>query len=227
MTANVQQLQKCLQYQFKDQALLTLALTHRSCGSRNNERLEFLGDSVLGVTVTEILYRKFPTAREGELSRLRSQIVRAEALADVAKALELSAHLHLGSGELKSGGHRRDSILGDTVEALIGAIYLESGLNAAQKAITNWFKIHLDMASLDQPAKDPKTRLQEWLQQRGEPLPEYNLVKTGGEAHSRIFTVSCRITLLNDEATASASSRRKAEQQAAQQLLASLEASSE
>ena len=156
--------------------ILTLALSHRSCGSNNNERLEFLGDSILGLTITDILYRDFPKAREGELSRMRSHIVRAESLAVVAKTLELGSELLLGPGEMKSGGHRRDSILGDTVEALIGAVYLDSGMDAARDCIVLWFKDLLAEALEVQPIKDPKTSLQEWLQQRGKPVPDYRLV---------------------------------------------------
>ncbi|MDG1818914.1 MAG: ribonuclease III [Porticoccaceae bacterium] len=221
--ANAQQLQDRLQYQFSDQNLLTLALSHRSCGSKNNERLEFLGDAVLGLTVSNFLFQRFPEAREGDLSRIRSQIVRAESLADIARSLELGSELLLGQGEMKSGGHRRDSILGDTVEALIGAIYLDKGLSAAEQAVVNWFADMLNAVTLDTPVKDAKTGLQEWLQGRGKPLPEYVLVKTQGEDHSRLFTISCKIADIESAAEATASSRRKAEQLVAEQLLTVLE----
>ena len=221
--ANAQQLQDRLQYQFSDQNLLTLALSHRSCGSKNNERLEFLGDAVLGLTVSNFLFQRFPEAREGDLSRIRSQIVRAESLADIARSLELGSELLLGQGEMKSGGHRRDSILGDTVEALIGAIYLDKGLSAAEQAVVNWFADMLNAVTLDTPVKDAKTGLQEWLQGRGKPLPEYVLVKTQGEDHSRLFTISCKIADIESAAEATASSRRKAEQLVAEQLLTELE----
>jgi ribonuclease-3 len=223
VASNVRQLQERLQYQFSDPELLELALSHRSRGSANNERLEFLGDSILGLTVTDFLYRQFPNAREGDLSRMRSQIVRAESLAEVAKNLQLGSHLLLGPGEMKSGGHRRESILGDTVEALIGAIYLDSGMAEARLAIESWFAELLAAASDVQPAKDAKTGLQEWLQQRGKPLPVYELVNTGGEAHSRLFTVSCRIEIIDKTISATASSRRKAEQMVAEELLTELE----
>ncbi|MDA8786725.1 ribonuclease III [Porticoccaceae bacterium] len=223
MASNVRQLEERLQYQFRDPELLSLALSHRSCGSSNNERLEFLGDSILGVTVTDFLYHQFPQAREGDLSRMRSQIVRAESLAQVAKKLQLGPELSLGPGEMKSGGQRRDSILGDTVEALIGAVYLDTGIDAARGAVNNWFKELLAAASDAQPVKDAKTALQEWLQQRSKPVPQYELVNTGGEAHSRLFTVSCKIDQVNKTISATASSRRKAEQLVAEQLLSELE----
>ena len=223
MASNVRQLQERLQYQFRDPELLSLALSHRSCGSRNNERLEFLGDAILGVTVTDFLYRQFPQAREGDLSRMRSQIVRAESLAQVAKNLQLGPQLSLGPGEMKSGGQRRDSILGDTVEALIGAVYLDADMQATSACVLNWFKDLLDAASDAQPVKDAKTALQEWLQQRSKPVPQYELVNTGGEAHSRLFTVSCKIDQVDKTISATASSRRKAEQLVAQQLLSELE----
>ena len=225
MTGNVRQLQERLNYRFTDESVLMLALSHRSCGSHNNERLEFLGDAILGLSVTDILYRKFPKAREGELSRMRSQIVRAESLAGVAKQLELGSELLLGPGEMKSGGHRRDSILGDTVEALIGAVYVDTGLAAAQSCIALWFEELLVAASEADSIRDAKTSLQEWLQKRGKPVPEYTLVNTGGEAHSRLFTVSCKIAAVEKEISAVASSVRKAEQMVAAQLLIELEKS--
>jgi ribonuclease-3 len=223
VASNAQQLQDRLQYQFSDQTLLTLALSHRSCGSKNNERLEFLGDAVLGLTVSNFLFQRFPEAREGDLSRIRSQIVRAESLAEVARSLDLGPELLLGQGEMKSGGHRRDSILGDTVEALIGAIYLDKGISAAEQAVVNWFADQLNAVTLDTPVKDAKTALQEWLQARGKPLPEYMVVKTQGEDHSRLFTISCKIANIESAAEATASSRRKAEQLVAEQLLKQLE----
>ena len=226
MTGNVRQLQERLNYSFKDESVLMLALSHRSCGSSNNERLEFLGDAILGLSVTDILYRKFPKAREGELSRMRSQIVRAESLAGVAKQLELGSELLLGPGEMKSGGHRRDSILGDAVEALISAVYVDTGLAAAQSCIALWFDELLAAASEADSIRDAKTSLQEWLQKRGKPVPEYTLVNTGGEAHSRLFTVSCKIAAVEKEISAVASSVRKAEQMVAAQLLIELEKSS-
>ncbi|MBC8380955.1 MAG: ribonuclease III [SAR92 clade bacterium] len=225
MANNIGQLQKRLGYQFIDPDLLILALSHRSVAAENNERLEFLGDSILGLVVTDFLYREFPQAREGDLSRMRSHIVRGESLAEVAKQLALGPDLLLGSGEMKSGGHRRDSILGDTVEALIGAVYLDRGIEAAREIVTAWFKSFFDSALQAQPVKDAKTALQEWLQHGNKPLPDYQLVSTGGEAHSRLFTVSCKIAAVDTAMTATASSRRRAEQMVAEQLLEEVEKS--
>lgn len=225
MANNIGQLQQRLGYQFIDPDLLILALSHRSVAAENNERLEFLGDSILGLVVTDFLYREFPQAREGDLSRMRSHIVRGESLAEVAKQLALGPDLLLGSGEMKSGGHRRDSILGDTVEALIGAVYLDRGIEAAREIVTAWFKSFFDSALQAQPVKDAKTALQEWLQHGNKPLPDYQLVSTGGEAHSRLFTVSCKIAAVETAMTATASSRRRAEQMVAEQLLEEVEKS--
>ena len=173
--------------------------------------------------MSNFLFQRFPEAREGDLSRIRSQIVRAESLAGVARSLDLGPELLLGQGEMKSGGHRRDSILGDTVEALIGAIYLDKGMSAAEQSVVNWFADQLNAVTLDTPVKDAKTGLQEWLQGRGKPLPEYVVVKTQGEDHSRLFTISCKIADIEAAAEATASSRRKAEQLVAEQLLLELE----
>jgi len=223
VVSNITQLQRRLGYVFDDPTLLSLALSHRSFASANNERMEFLGDAILGLVVTDYLYQQFPDAREGELSRMRSHIVRGESLAEVAKQLELGADILLGPGEMKSGGHRRDSILGDTVEALLGAVYLDKGIDAARDRIYDWFKSLFDSALEIKPLKDSKTTLQEWLQQRGKSLPDYKLVDTGGEAHSRLFTVSCKIDAVGQEMTAIATSRRRAEQMVAEQLLTELE----
>ncbi|MDB4261104.1 ribonuclease III [Porticoccaceae bacterium] len=223
MASNAKQLQDRLQYQFSDPQLLTLALSHRSCGSNNNERLEFLGDAVLGMAISSFLFKRFPEAREGDLSRIRSQLVRAESLAEIARELDLGPELLLGPGEMKSGGHRRDSILGDTVEALLGAVFLDQGLVAVEACIQNWFSASLNTLTLDKPVKDAKTALQEWLQARGKPLPEYLVVKTEGEDHSRLFTMSCTIDAVEETAQATASSRRKAEQLVAEKLVKKLE----
>lgn len=225
MTAakNFQQLQQRLQYEFANLELLELALSHRSSGRINNERLEFLGDSVLSLVITDFLYHRFPEVREGDLSRMRASLVRAESLSEVAKTLELGNEIVLGQGEMKSGGHRRDSILGDTVEALIGAVYLDSDIESARTCILRWFAGLLIAIEEVKPVKDAKTSLQEFLQQRGHSLPEYRVIDTGGEAHNRQFTVSCKIDLLDREFTATATSRRKAEQLVAEKFLATLE----
>lgn len=225
MTAakNFQQLQQRLQYEFANLELLELALSHRSSGRINNERLEFLGDSVLSLVITDFLYHRFPEVREGDLSRMRASLVRAESLSEVAKTLELGNEILLGQGEMKSGGHRRDSILGDTVEALIGAVYLDSDIESARTCILRWFAGLLIAIEEVKPVKDAKTSLQEFLQQRGHSLPEYRVIDTGGEAHNRQFTVSCKIDLLDREYTATATSRRKAEQLVAEKFLATLE----
>jgi len=216
-------LQRRIDYQFSDANLLTLALSHRSYSGPNNERLEFLGDAILGSVIADYLYSHFPTTREGDLSRMRSSLVRAESLAKVAVQLDLGPHLLLGSGELKSGGSRRQSILGDTVEALIGAVYQDSDFATVKDCVLRWFAPLLDNVLEATPMKDAKTALQEWLQQRGKPLPVYELIHTGGEAHRRIFTVSCRLDDHPQPVTGSASSRRQAEQQVAEQLLNDLE----
>lgn len=224
MPENLKHLQQRLGYEFRDQALLSLALTHRSCGSQNNERLEFLGDAVLGLIMASFLCTNFPEVREGELSRMRSHMVCAESLAKVARQLELGPHLLLGAGEVKSGAHRRDSILGDTVEAIIGAVYTDSSFEDVRDCVLRWFKSLLDVAEKIRPTKDPKTSLQEFLQQRAQPLPDYKVIEAGGEPHRRLYTVSCKIDLLNLEFTATSTSRRKAEQMVAEQFLDVIEA---
>ncbi|TQV84052.1 ribonuclease III [Exilibacterium tricleocarpae] len=221
----LQRLIKRIGHTFVDTDLLVLALTHRSCGSSNNERLEFLGDSILNFTIAETLFRRFPTAREGQLSRLRSQLVKGETLAEIARELVLGDSLILGEGELKSGGHRRDSILADTVEAIIGAIYLDAGMDACQKHLLAWYQSRLQELSLDTNPKDPKTQLQEYLQAQKAPLPKYSVVAVSGEAHAQAFTVECRVTLLQQPTVARAGSRRAAEKQAALSALQKLQGS--
>jgi len=224
VSETLEQLQRRLEYTFTDPALLILALTHRSCGSHNNERLEFLGDAVLGLIMADFLSTKFAQVREGELSRMRSHMVCAESLAKVAKQLQLGRDLLLGPGEMKSGAHRRDSILGDTVEAIIGAVYVDAGFQQATDCVLRWFKPLLELAEQIRPTKDAKTSLQEFLQQRGQPLPDYKVIEAGGEPHKRLYTVSCRVNLLDQEYSATASSRRKAEQLVAEQFLALIDA---
>jgi ribonuclease-3 len=210
-----------LGYTFIDDSLLTLALTHRSCGSKNNERLEFLGDSILNFVIGEALFEKFEGIREGQLSRLRSLLVKGETLAEVAREFELGTSLILGEGERKSGGNRRDSILADTVEALIGAIHIDGGFEQAKARVLAWYADRLKSIKIESP-KDPKTQLQEILQARKQPLPEYSVVELSGEAHSQEFTVECHISLVSSPVSAKAPSRRAAEQKAAQAMLQQL-----
>lgn len=208
-------LQSKLAYDFKRPALLEMALTHRSAGKRNNERLEFLGDGVLNLLVAHLLFERFPAATEGQLSRLRANLVNGTILAELARQLELGGCLSLGSGERKSGGHRRDSILAGALEAVIGAMYLDGGFIAVQRWVTALYADRINGLNPDDVLKDPKTRLQEYLQGRGQALPEYRLVATEGEAHNQRFTVSCKVVGLEEEVIGRGRSRRAAEQQAA------------
>jgi len=202
-----------------DPGLLVQALTHRSHGSAHNERLEYLGDAVLSFVVAEILFRRFPDAREGELSRYRASLVSGEALAAIAASLGLGEQLRLGEGEMKSGGQRRATILADALEALVGAIYLDQGLDAARCAAARLFEGALDALPQAAALKDPKTRLQEWLQGRGHPLPAYTVLEVSGEPHEQRFRVRCDVPDLGLAAVADGSSRRRAEQEAAQRIL--------
>ncbi len=219
LTLKYQRLEQRLGYSFQSQRQLQLALTHRSHSATNNERLEFLGDSILNLLIGEALYQKFPEAREGQMSRQRSQLVKGETLAQLAREFELGECLVLGEGELKSGGHRRDSILADAVEAIIGAIYLESGLDICRERVLAWYKDRLDALTLDTSAKDAKSRLQEYLQGQRQPLPEYRVTEVGGEGHAQIFTIECHVSLAAKPTQAQASSRREAEKQAAAAML--------
>jgi ribonuclease-3 len=208
-----------LGYHFKDATLLRTALTHRSAASRNNERMEFLGDAVLGYIISSELYQRFPSATEGALSRLRASLVKGDTLADIATQLQFSDFLILGSGELKSGGYRRRSILSDAFEAVIGAIYLDSDIHSVRQCILPFFKPRLDLCDPEAVKKDAKTRLQEYLQSRSYPLPEYHVLNISGEAHKQTFEVECRLLELDISSMGKGSSRRKAEQQAAKKAL--------
>ncbi len=212
-----------LGHDFGDPALLELAMTHRSYGGQNNERLEFLGDSIVNFVIAEALFRRFPEAREGQLSRLRARLVKGQTLAELAREMGFGEHLRLGSGEMKSGGHRRDSILADAVEAVIGAIYLDAGMESVRVRVLSWFAGRLEGISLLDTQKDPKTRLQEFLQSRQAPLPRYEVVSVEGEAHAQTFTVECHVEMLEAHTTGVGSSRRHAEQQAAEMALMHLE----
>ena len=202
-------------YRFKDPDLLLTALTHRSFGAENNERLEFLGDSVVNCAVALQLYRKFPRLSEGELSRLRASLVSQPSLATIAGAIGLGGHLRLGEGELRSGGARRPSMLADGVEAVIGAAFLDGGYDAAHAVVEVLFRAALANIDPDTTGKDPKTLLQEYLQGKRLPLPIYSVVRIRGEAHEQTFEVSCEIPQLGIHAEGEGPSRRAAEQEAA------------
>jgi ribonuclease-3 len=206
-------------YRFSDPQLLQEALTHRSLGAINYERLEFLGDSVLNLVISARLYELKPDAREGELSRMRAKLVRGESLADVASGLGLGKQLKLGEGEVKSGGFRRASILADAFEALLGAVFLDSDYETCQKVILELFDPLIGNLPGVEQLKDAKTRLQEWLQGRGRPLPEYVLLKDEGADHAKKFHVQCQVPDNDSKVVASGSSLRKAEQAAAAKIL--------
>jgi ribonuclease-3 len=217
-----EQLQRRLQLQFGDPELLRTALTHRSKSKGNYERLEFLGDSVLGLIAAEYLYQRFPDITEGKLSRMRSTVVRRETLAEVARDIGLAEALILGEGELTSGGFNRDSILADSLEALIGAIYLDAGLDGAREFIFAQFVSHLSQLSPETVYKDPKSKLQEYLQGQGRDVPTYNIVAVSGEAHRQVFEVACHVDGEAVSFRARGTSRRSAEQAAAKQAYLAL-----
>ena len=210
---------RSIAHDFGDIRLLQLALTHRSKNSNNYERLEFLGDSILGFVVADWLYENFPNLAEGKLSRMRSSLVRKETLATVARSLKLSDYLILGEGELKSGGFNRDSILADTVESIIGALYLDAGFERAKKFIYQNFETQFRGISEQSTFKDAKSKLQEAMQKQGFELPCYKIIDTLGEQHAQQFTVECVLTKLDIQSHATAASRRGAEQAAAEQVL--------
>ena len=212
-------LQKKFSYEFNDIGLLKQALTHRSVSKNNNERLEFLGDSVLGCVVSEELYRRYPLIDEGQLSRLRSHLVRGQTLANLAKTLNISESLTLGHGELKSGGFRRESILADAFEAILGAIFLDSDYLTVKKIILSLFNDLINQAKPEDSLKDFKTQLQELLQKKGCSLPSYELIQTKGKDHNAIFYVSCSVTELKLKAEKNAKSIKRAEQACAQSIL--------
>ena len=222
MSASLARLERQLGHTFKDHELMILALTHRSFAGRNNERLEFLGDAILNFVAGEALFERFPMAREGQLSRLRARLVKGETLAILARGFDLGEYLRLGSGELKSGGFRRESILADALEALIGAIYLDAGMAVARERVLAWLTNELESLTLVDTNKDPKTRLQEFLQSRACDLPRYEVVDIQGDPHCRTFVVECQITLLNDKTLGQGASRRIAEQVAAAAALIAL-----
>ncbi|HET8709835.1 MAG TPA: ribonuclease III [Spongiibacteraceae bacterium] len=212
-----------LGHSFQTIALAEQAFTHRSYGACHNERLEFLGDSIVNFVIAEALFERFPTTREGELTRMRATLIRTETLAAIARELELGDAIRLGSGEMKSGGKRRESILADTLEALIGAIYLDAGADVCRQRVLAWFDQRLQQIAPGESHKDPKTRLQEWLQARKRDLPVYTLAATHGEEHNQQFDVICSIPSVPQQFTGSGSSRRAAEQMAAQNAVEFLE----
>ena len=212
-----------LGYEPRDVALFRAALTHRSAPGPNNERLEFLGDAVLNLVIAHRLYAAFPGATEGDLSRLRARIVSGEPLAEVAASLELGEALQLGSGELKTGGFRRQSILADGFEAVCGALYLDGGLAAAESIIGRLFQSRIAALPAAHELKDAKTRLQEYLQSRGLSLPRYQVERIEGEAHAQTFHVSCEVPALRLSDTGCGTSRRRAEQEAAERILSAVD----
>ncbi|MEJ2452490.1 MAG: ribonuclease III, partial [Gammaproteobacteria bacterium] len=193
---NTGALESRLGYQFRDPEHLAIALTHRSAAKNHYERMEFLGDAVLNLVISAELYQRFPAASEGELSRLRAHLVKGESLSGLASELALGEHIRLGSGELKSGGFRRKSILADVLESIIGAIYLDAGIEAAREFILRQFETRIHNAQHVKELKDPKTRLQEYLQAKALELPSYEVVGTSGKAHNQTFEVSCRVSIL-------------------------------
>ncbi|WP_159015275.1 ribonuclease III [Cognatiluteimonas profundi] len=205
---------------FADGSLLTQALSHRSAGSPHNERLEFLGDALLNLIIAEQLYARWPKADEGAMTRARAELVRESALAAVARSLDLGARLNLGPGEMKTGGHRRDSILADALEAVIAALYLDGGLDACRNTVLQWFEPLLAaLPPLHQVGKDAKTRLQEWLQARQRALPVYVLLEESGDEHDKRFRVGCTLADPTIATEGSGTSRRAAEQAAAEAAL--------
>ncbi|MCR3755954.1 MAG: RNase III [Sodalis sp. Psp] len=219
----INRLQKKLGYTFQQNELLLQALTHRSASSKHNERLEFLGDSILSYVIANALYQLFPCVDEGDMSRMRATLVRGNTLAEMAREFKLGECLRLGQGELKNGGYRRESILADTVEALIGGVFLDSDIQTVEKLILDWYSMRLKEISPGDKQKDPKTRLQEYLQGRHLPLPTYAMVQMNGETHDQEFTIYCQVSGLAQLVIGKGSSRRKAEQAAAEQALKLLE----
>jgi ribonuclease III len=218
----LRRLQQLLGHEFSDPDLLQLALTHRSASGSNNERLEFLGDSIVNHVIAEALYRQFPKAREGDLSRMRATLVKGDTLAEIGRELGLGEFVRLGQGERKSGGHRRASILADVLEALAGAILLDSGVDRCRECLLRWFHGRLDRLEMGAAGKDAKTRLQEYLQGRGRPLPAYELLAVEGEDHQQVFRILCHVAQPEQTFEGGGSSRQKAEQVAAEAALEAL-----
>ena len=219
MNNNLSKLTTALGYAFQQEALLRQALTHRSYGNQHYERLEFLGDSVLNCSIARALYDAFPQQPEGTLSRMRANLVKQDTLAEIALNLKLGDYLQMGEGELKSGGFRRPSILADALEAIFGAIFLDAGFEEARATVLRLFEPVIAAIDPNASGKDAKTQLQEWLQGRRHPLPDYQLLQTRGEAHDQVFVVTCRIPALKIVTEGQGKSRRAAEQEAALAVL--------
>lgn len=222
MSQDLDKLQASLDYRFRNQELLGEALTHRSAQGRNNERLEFLGDSALNFVIADELFQRRPNESEGILSRLRASLVNRISLAQLARDLELGDYLRLGSGEIKSGGHRRESILSDTLEAVLGAVYLDGGFEACRSLVLRLYQARLEQLPMAAELKDAKTRLQEYLQGQRQPLPVYEVLEISGKAHDQLFRVECAVAGSGLQTEGEASSRRQAEQIAAEAMLALL-----
>ncbi len=225
MTDKSLHLQQLLTHSFARPELLTRALTHRSAAKDHNERLEFLGDSVLGFLIADYLYENFPDATEGELSRMRASLVKRSSLAFIARKLDLGDCMQLGSGERGSGGAQRDSILADGVEAIIAAIYLDGGLDASRMQVYEWASVLIKIKDQDagMESKDSKTQLQELMQAQGLPLPIYEVLEVSGEAHNQLFTIACQLSSQDAPETGQGRSKRIAEQQAAEKMLEKLQ----
>ena len=212
-------LNRLLGTEVAESSIFQEATTHRSMGARNNERLEFLGDAILDLVIADYLYTQFPDAKEGELSRLRSHLVRKETLAEIAKEIHLGERVKLGPGELKSGGHQRETILADALEAVFASVYILKGLDETKNVVRELFRSRLDTLPSPIALKDPKSRLQELLQSKNFGLPQYDLVEAKGESHAQEFESRCVVEDLSIETTAWGSSKRKAEQACAQKVL--------
>ena len=223
MNGLLSNLEKAIDYKFQDEILLETALTHRSFGHGNNERLEYLGDAALGFIIADAIFQKFPQATEGELTRLRSFLVKGETLAKLGRELDLGDYIKLGPGEMKSGGWRRDSIIANTLEAIIGAVYLDADMEVCRKCVISIYHQLLANVSPDKLSKDPKTSLQELLQSRRLELPTYHVISETGDAHERLFNVECIIIEPYISVQAEGRSKRLAEQSAAEKALPALE----
>ncbi len=219
----IKKIQKFLGYTFTNVSLLKHALTHRSASTKHNERLEFLGDSILSFIIAKALYHHFPKVNEGGMSRMRATLVRGNTLAEIASEFSLGKYLKLGQGEKKSGGFKRESILANAIEAIIASIFLDSNIYTVERIVLQWYKNRFKKMSPIGTKKDPKTRLQEYLQSKHSPLPIYHVEQIYGAAHNQIFTISCKIQGLSEVLIGIGASRRKAEQDSAQNALIRLE----